>query len=212
VPLPETIPVRYTEEEAEYLSVRPVVRQAFRLHELVDMIVGVSGKDMQRVGQILRAGTVVFHYYRYWWNGFEASPQELSALLARFPDPWPERPFRFAECATVELERAPGQAGFRLERAEAARRRWFHRRSLWDLLGGLAERSAPRYDGYSYAQRADQYAVLLDAEQEGAFRNEALRSATRSLARTVVRLPAIHRALYYCPRPASTEARAPAPA
>ena len=30
VPLPETIAVKYTEEEAEYLSMRPLVRQTFR--------------------------------------------------------------------------------------------------------------------------------------------------------------------------------------
>jgi hypothetical protein len=74
VALPETIPVRYTEEEAEYLSVRPVVRQTFRLQELVDMVLSVTGKDLARVRQILRSGTVVFHFYRYWWQGFEADP------------------------------------------------------------------------------------------------------------------------------------------
>ena len=51
--LPETIAVKYTEEEAEYLSMRPVVRQTFRAAELVDMIVRVSGKDSERVQQIL---------------------------------------------------------------------------------------------------------------------------------------------------------------
>jgi len=60
VPLPDSIPVKYTEEEAEYLSVRPVVRQAFSSTELVDMVVSVAGKDLARVQKILSAGTVVF--------------------------------------------------------------------------------------------------------------------------------------------------------
>jgi hypothetical protein len=62
VPLPETIPVKYTEEEAEYLSMRPLVRQTFRLAELVDMVVSVTGKDPGRIQQILRSGTVVYHF------------------------------------------------------------------------------------------------------------------------------------------------------
>ena len=52
--LPENVAVRYTEDEAEYLSLRPVVRQTFRIDELVDMIVSVTGLDRERVAQILR--------------------------------------------------------------------------------------------------------------------------------------------------------------
>jgi len=62
VPLPETIPVRYTEEEAGYVTVRPVVRQTFRLTELLDMILSVAGKDTARVRQLLHSGTVVYHF------------------------------------------------------------------------------------------------------------------------------------------------------
>ncbi len=72
MPLPETIRVKYTEEEAEYVSIRPLVQQEFRGAELVDMILSVTGKDVARIQQILRSGTIVFHSYRYWWQGFEA--------------------------------------------------------------------------------------------------------------------------------------------
>jgi len=85
VPLPETIPVRYTEEEADNFSIRPVKRRRFRLRELVDMVLRVTGKDLPRVQQILRSGTLVYHFYRYWWQGFETGAAELSALLAEFP-------------------------------------------------------------------------------------------------------------------------------
>ena len=93
MPLPETIPVKYTEEEAGAISMRPVVRQTFRAPELVDMIVGVTGKNQHRVRQILRAGTVVFHSYRYWWQGFEADDTALGEILARYPDADPSLPF-----------------------------------------------------------------------------------------------------------------------
>ena len=82
--LPETIPVRYTEEEAGYVSFRPVVRQTFRLNELLDMVLSVTGKDPERIQQILRSGTVVFHFYRYWWQGFEIAEAELRRTARAF--------------------------------------------------------------------------------------------------------------------------------
>ena len=93
MPLPETIPVRYTDEEAGYVTVRPVVRQTFRLDELLDMILSVAGKDVTRVRQLLHSGTVVYHFYRYSWTGFDADEAELAAALAQFPDADPSRPF-----------------------------------------------------------------------------------------------------------------------
>src|SRR5580693_1732938 len=93
VPLPETIPVRYTEEEAGYVTVRPLVRQTFRLDELLDMIVSVAGKDVTRIRQLLHSGTVVYHFYRYSWAGIDADETELAAALAKFPDADPSRPF-----------------------------------------------------------------------------------------------------------------------
>ncbi|MGB8541417.1 MAG: hypothetical protein WCD49_07240, partial [Candidatus Acidiferrales bacterium] len=104
VPLPETIPVKYTEEEAEYISMRPLVRQEFRSAELVDMIVQVSGKDPDRVRKILSAGTVVFHSFRYWWAGFEADAAALAEILKKYPDADPRRAFRADECTEVILE------------------------------------------------------------------------------------------------------------
>ena len=47
------------------------------------MILTVTGKDSARIRQILRSGTVVFHFYKYWWEGFEMSEAELAPLLAR---------------------------------------------------------------------------------------------------------------------------------
>ncbi len=65
MPLPETIPVRYTEEDAAYVTVRPMVRQTFRLEELLDMILSVAGKDLARVRQLLHSGTVVYHKQKF---------------------------------------------------------------------------------------------------------------------------------------------------
>src|SRR6516165_7175672 len=102
--LPEQIPVRYTEEDAGYVSVRPVVKQTFRLAELADMLVSVAGKDPARVQQILRAGTVVYHGYRYSWEGINAEAAEIGELLAPFPEDDPSRPFDPAKAVAVLFE------------------------------------------------------------------------------------------------------------
>jgi hypothetical protein len=126
VPLPETIPVKFTEEDAEYISVRPVKRQTFRLRELVDMVLSVTGRDLPRVQQILRTGTVVYHFYRYKWQSFEADPAELSQLLAEFPADFPmgdpRRLFKPKEC-TVRCSKARLLDARRLKSSEPPRRK-----------------------------------------------------------------------------------------
>src|SRR5581483_4832449 len=101
MPLPETIPVRYTDEEAGYVTVRPIVKQTFQWSELLDMILSVTGKDVARVKQLLHSGTVVYHFFRYSWNGFDVDEHELAAALARFPDAEPARPFAPEQCAVA---------------------------------------------------------------------------------------------------------------
>lgn len=200
--LPETIPVRYTEEEAEYLSVRPVRRQTFRLEELVDMVLSVTGKDTERIQQILRSGTVVFHFYRYWWQGLEVRAEELAGVLARYPDPDPARAFRAEDCATIVLEGAghPPRQAVELERATADRRRLFGGPSAWEKLLSPARAGTPEYRGYSYSRRADLYGVALAAEEAAAMLAEAARIAPRALRATLERVPPVARIVYVCPR------------
>src|SRR5713226_8290299 len=102
--LPETIAVRFTEEDAGYVTVRPVVKQSFRLAELADMVVSVTGKSSPRVQQIFRAGTVVYNGYRYWWDGFASTENEVAGLLAPFPDDDPSLHFNPAQVTAVSLE------------------------------------------------------------------------------------------------------------
>src|SRR5712664_722641 len=104
MPLPEQIPARYTEEDAGFISVRPVVKQTFRLHELVDMVVSVAGKDAARVQQIFRSGTVVYNGYRYWWDALHAEREEIERLLLPFPEDEPYRPFDPGSATAVLLE------------------------------------------------------------------------------------------------------------
>src|ERR1700758_1298666 len=104
MPLPNQIPVRYTEEDAGFVSVRPVVKQTFQLHELVDMVVSVAGKDAARVQQIFRSGTVVYNGYRYWWDALPAEREEIERLLLPFLDDDPARPFDPEQATAALLE------------------------------------------------------------------------------------------------------------
>ena len=202
--LPETIPVRYTEEEAGYVSFRPMVRQTFRLHELLDMVLSVTGKHPARVQQILRSGTVVFHFYRYWWQGFEASEPELNPLLASFPDPDPSRVFRAEECtvALIEDSATPPRLLLEVDRAVVSRRGMFRRRSFWDAMLSAAAAGSVGYHSYSYGRRGDVYRVELNDELRASLTQAASR-APRNLRRELTLIERASRIDFVCPRPKS---------
>jgi hypothetical protein len=177
------------------------VKQVFSLNELLDMVLSVTGKEPERIRQILRSGTVVFHFYRYWWQGFEISEAELAALLTRFPDPDPSRPFRAEQCtvALIEDNAKPPRVLIEIERAVASRTGFFRRRSFWDALAAAAAAGPVGYYGYSYARRADLYRMELGDEQRAALVAAAAR-APRNLRREPAVLDRASRIVFVCPR------------
>jgi len=202
VPLPDTIPVRYTEEEAGYVTVRPLVRQTFRLNELLDMILSVAGKDLARVQQLLHSGTVVYHFYRYSWAGIDASDAELAAALAQFPDADPARPFDAAKCtnAVFDAAGAQGRHLLDLERAAASKRRLFRGQSFWQGLMGIAADEKPAYQNYSYGRRADMYRIELDGESLSRIEDAAAQLATAKLRAALRVVDSAASVLFVCPR------------
>lgn len=206
VPLPETIPIRYTEEEAGYVTVRPVVRQTFRLEELLDMILSVAGKDVTRVRQLLHSGTVVYHFFRYTWTGFDADEAELAAALARFPDADPARPFSPDQCVLAILESggvSPRHL-MELDRAAGSKRRMFRKQSFWERLLEIAGNENMSYHGYSYGRRADIYRLDLDGEIVQQIIQAVERLAPRGLHIVFGVLPAAASILFVCPRAQDT--------
>jgi hypothetical protein len=202
VTLPETIQVRFTEEDAEYLNVRPVRRQTFRFDQLIDMILSVTGKDAARVQQILRSGTIVYHFYRYWWSALDVVAADLAVILARFPDADSARAFRPDECITILLEgvatnlREPVE----LPREVAERHRLLRRRSAWTILLDVAREHPPQYQSYSYSRRADLFQLPLAPEQAAAVLAETVRLAPRDLRAMLERAVPLARVIYVCPR------------
>ena len=202
MPFPASIPVKYSEDDAQFISIRPLVRQIFRPAELIDMIVSVTGKDPQRVQQILRSGTIVFNSYRYWWDAIDSAPTELATLLACYPDTDPSRPFDPQSCTEIILDSAATSPRhtLRIRRADAARKRLFRKHSFWHALIDLTRARAPAYSEYSYAHRADVYALPLDSAAIAQL-TDAVRFAPRSLTPQLVLPPHISLAKFLCPRP-----------
>jgi hypothetical protein len=181
--LPPEIPTRYAEEDVGYMSVRPVVNQTFGLQELADMVVSVVGKDVVRVQQIFRAGTLVYNGYRYWWNPLPADTPEIEALLLSFPEDEPSRPFQ-AQAATMALLEMGGgtqRSVAEIERSEASRKRLFGKESPWMVLLRLASDSNLHYEKFSHARKADLYRISLPYEQAKHLLADMLATAPRNL-------------------------------
>jgi hypothetical protein len=210
MPLHETIPMRFTEEDAGYVTVRPVVKQTFRLAELADMVVRVTGKNVSRVQQIFRTGTVVYNGYRYWWDGFASSETEIAELLATFPDDDPARVFNPAQVTAVSLEIGGGtlRSLVGITRHEASAKKFFHRQNPWEILiTATAKDAAPRYQRYSHADRADVYRVHLSPEAASALLKQMLQAAPRSLRKKLAALQPPAAILFFSPRANSAVAK-----
>ena len=203
--------MRFTEEDAGYVTVRPVVKQVFRLAELVDMVLSVTGKNISRVQQIFRAGTVVYNGFRYRWEGFRSESAELTALLAPFPDDDPSRPFDGTAATSVALEIGGGtqRSLIELTRQEASAKRLFRNQSPWEILLNATRACGPRYEKYSHAHRADLYRLHLLPEAALALRNETFDAAPRFLRKKLAGLQPPSALLFFVPRtpPARPESR-----
>lgn len=167
MPLPDQIPVRYTDDDAGYLTMRPVVKQLFRPAELADMVVSVAGKDATRVQQIFRNGTVIYNGFRYWWEGISAESTEIEALLAPFPDDDPARLFDCAKATAALLEIGGGTQLHVTEiaRQAASEKKLFGKYSPWEILLRDAAAFVPRYLKYSHARRGDLFRIILPYEK-----------------------------------------------
>jgi hypothetical protein len=183
MPLPRQIPVRYSDEDAGYLSMRPVVKQTFQLHELADLVVSVVGKDPARVQQVFRTGSVIYNGYRYAWDPLIADLPEFKPLLAGFPDDDPARAFHATKAIAVLFEIGGGTQRnvVELTRKEASDRKFFAKASPWDLLLQLTVVNPPRYEKYSHARKGDLFRLTLTFEQAQQLLAALLEAAPRAL-------------------------------
>jgi hypothetical protein len=160
--LPQTVRVKLSSEAAEAISITPVVVQEIPVRELIEHMLGVTGKDEPRIRGLLARGTLVSGASRFRWTGLDADEESIRELLATFPDPDPERHFAADRCVRALLR--GGRQIIEIPR-EPARRGLFRRANYWELLMEVAGAARHGYAGYSYRERADRFVCVLSLEE-----------------------------------------------
>ncbi len=158
--LPAIVRVKLSSEAAEGISITQVVVQDLPLRDLVEHMLGITGKNEARVRELLLRGTLVSGASRFRWTGWEAELDGLRELLATYPGDDPARPFASARCLRAVLR--GGRQAIYIPREAGARKppllkKWPRKASFWDVLMDLAAAGEIRYLHYSYKDRADCY-------------------------------------------------------
>ena len=178
--LPDRVRVKLSSEAAESISITPVVAREMPLRELVEYMLGVTGKDEARIRELLLRGTLVSGASRFRWAGWEADPQALRELLSTFADPEPERSFMPERCVRAVLR--GGRGAIEIPREAGLRKPFWRRNTFWKMLMEVVQAGAPRYVTYSYKDHADVYQATLPLPAV-----ERLRSGARLVTYTSLR-------------------------
>ncbi|MBS1859909.1 MAG: hypothetical protein JST11_31355 [Acidobacteria bacterium] len=178
--LPPTVRVKLSSEAAEAISLTPVVVREFAIRDLMEQILGVTGKDEARIGELLLRGTMVSGASRFRWQGWAVDEAALRELLATFPDPDPSRMFAAANCLRAVLR--GGRQPIELPRDAASRKGMFQRANFWDALMRVVAAGSSGYAGYSYRERCDRYVRELSHAEA-----EEIRAAAGSVQYSTVR-------------------------
>jgi hypothetical protein len=157
--LPATVRVKLSSEAAEGISITRVVVQDLPLRDLVEHMLGITGKNEARVRELLLRGTLVSGASRFRWTGWEADLDGLRELLATYPGDDPARPFASARCVRAVLR--GGRQAIHIPREAGARKPLLRKVSFWDVLMDLAAAGDIRYLHYSYKDRADCYRLEM---------------------------------------------------
>jgi hypothetical protein len=172
--------VKLSSEAAEAISITPVVVQELPLRELVEHMLGVTGKDAPRISELLLRGTLVSGASRFRWVGWQPDPDSLQELLATFPDPEPARPFAADRCIRSTLRGG--------RQSIESRKSLLQRENFWDVLIEVIGAVSVSYVSYSYRDRADRYLrefTLAESERIRAAASSVKYSTLRDLIRSV---------------------------
>jgi hypothetical protein len=157
--LPATIRVKLSSEAAEGISITRVVVQDLPLRDLVEHMLGITGRNEARIRELLLRGTLVSGASRFRWTGWEADLDGLRELLATYPGDDPARPFASGRCVRAVLR--GGRQAIHIPREAGARKPLLRKASFWDVLMDLAAAGEIRYLHYSYKERADCYRLEM---------------------------------------------------
>jgi len=185
MPFPSSVRVKLSSEVAESISITPVVVRDIPIRELIEHMIGITGKDEARLHDLLLRGTLVAGASRFRWTGWDADREAIREALASFPDPDPERRFAPELCVRAAL-RGPGRR-IEIPREIGQRKPLFRRSSFWDTLMWVAASSEIRYVDYVYRERADCYSAALSV---GAL--ERLRESARLVKYSTLKQQILH--------------------
>ena len=87
MPLPSNVRVKLSSEVAESISITPVVVREIPIRELIEHMIGITGKDEGRVHELLLRGTLVSGASRFRWAGWDADRRHWDT--GQLPDPIP---------------------------------------------------------------------------------------------------------------------------
>jgi len=176
--LPQTIRVKLSSETAEAISLTPVVVQELPTLELIEHILGITGKDEPRIREVLLRGTVVSGASRFRWAGLETDVESLRDALGSFPDPDPTRQFSAGSCVRAILR--GGRQSIEMSRESVGRSGLLRRSTFWDLLMEVIVAGELLYSGYSYRDRADRFVRELSVDEASRLRagSDAVRYTT----------------------------------
>jgi len=180
MPLPPTVRVKLSSEAAGAISLTPVVSQELPIRDLIEHILGVTGKDEARIAELLLRGALVSGASRFRWQGWAADRDELRGLLESFPSPEPGRAFLPSNCVRAVL--GGGSRSIELPRDAASHKGIFQRESFWDALMKIAVSGAVAYAGYSYRECCDRYLRPLSLSEA-----ERIREASRLVKYSALR-------------------------
>ena len=141
------------------------------MRDLMEHILGITGKDEARIGELLLRGTLVSGASRFRWQGWEADRDAVRALLGTFPDPDPARAFVAANCVRAVLR--GGRQAIELSRESASRKGMFQRASFWDVAMAVASDGPVACVSYSYRERCDRFIRELSHAEAGRIRDAA---------------------------------------
>ena len=137
--------------------------QLMDLRDLIERMLGYTGKDPDLVRQVIGRGSFVSGATRMRWDGFTISPDEIALVLKDFPSADPDRVFDVRNCVGAQL--LEGRIPIEIPSEAAAAKRLLSRKSFWDVLMQCAVAQPLEYVEYSYRLRSDRYRrVLLVSE------------------------------------------------
>lgn len=192
--LPETITCKVSSESAGYVNMAAVARVDLPLEELASKVLGVCGKDSERIARIFLRGSLVSGDSRFRWSPFSLASGQMAALLGRFPDYDPKREFDIVRCDRMLLRGMRGD--FEISREVGQQRRFLRRQGFWDPALALLAEQSPRCERYSYSDCADVFAADLRGSALDRFRELGRLLRFSSLEAQVRVLPASQAALF----------------